>query len=214
MKQEGCCASIASSNLPRAIGIVSKGVGIDMTGITPNAFWRSKLSCRGRSQGQRFAALKSAHAHEEVLRVFGVSEGKAVVPRETRQLWHVKLSSFEPSQFPTCYKTHRMYLCPLGVILLVNNLDNSGMLSVAAFNFDSCLVNTDVKRKSYRPATKRGINCEVVMSQLEGVKRGSLRLATSLASALRMLGQLELWKTIKDSHVNNLPYLIQYAQIQ
>ncbi|EFJ36666.1 hypothetical protein SELMODRAFT_403255 [Selaginella moellendorffii] len=47
----------------------------------------------------------------------------------------------------TALKTHRMYLCPLGVILLVNNLDNSGTLSdwVAAFDFDSCLVNTDVK---------------------------------------------------------------------
>ncbi|EFJ05475.1 hypothetical protein SELMODRAFT_431546 [Selaginella moellendorffii] len=33
-----------------------------------------------------------------------------------------KLLCFEPSQFPTCYKMNRMYLCPLGVILLVNNV--------------------------------------------------------------------------------------------
>ncbi|EFJ06501.1 hypothetical protein SELMODRAFT_430656 [Selaginella moellendorffii] len=184
-ESEGCHASIASSNLPRVIGIVSKGTGIDMI-----KWHHSKCVLEiqapvvGVLKAKGFAALKA-------------SDQTIMKDMLQGELWHVKLSGFEPSQLPTCYKTHRMYLCPLGVILLVNN--------VAAFDFDSCLVNTDVKRVGantwsllYTSITQKLQACHkegyklVVMSQLESVKQGSLRLATSLASALRMPGQLEL----------------------
>ncbi|XP_002971818.2 polynucleotide 3'-phosphatase ZDP [Selaginella moellendorffii] len=142
------------------IGIVSKGAGFAMT-----KWHHSKCVLELQApvadvlKAKGFAALKASDQTilKELLQREAVEvsrkkiclEKKAVVPKETRQLWHAKLSSFEPSQFSTCYKDSSL---PMGwksfSSIIVNTPDDSGTLSekVAAFDFDGCLVNTDVKR--------------------------------------------------------------------